>query len=269
MNPAVTDKPRIPIAQAHRLAEALFTLWKLPSSAVVAGSIRRGRPRVADVELVVPPAEGQRDALYERISDMMDSDIPESDLWPRSRNAVGHAVKGLTKGFQYARVVVRPSAIGVECDLPTVPVDLFRWREERGIEGAAPKSNRGWVIIVRTGPDDFGEQFLATWKRKCKCPKDREISRQNWLLSPRGNTLHTPTEESVWAQTGILSVSPQQREQHRGDCVLLIDDVVDGERRKHPYVRQAAACLGFRNVGEARARREADLEAWKLQGGKL
>jgi len=217
----MSEGPRLPHAKASAVAAALFEKWDLSgllpdhsAACVVVGSVRRRRDEVGDLEIVapVPPAAPGRkltsadDPLFRRINASM------SNPWVDESNAlffatasdagpepIGTAVRGLKPGFLACSLIIRPWP-DVE-----IPCQIFRYTPD----------NRGWLLIDRTGPRDFGIWFLWRWKVRYGIPvadEQRRASVDGHLVDAGGNVISVPTEQEAFRLAGVPYVPPEQRD---------------------------------------------------------
>lgn len=217
----MSSGPRITLDQARRAAAALAERWQLDTllpdhtpAGVVVGSVRRQRPEVGDLEIVAAmPATPRRgaitaadDPLFRRINESManpwtDERAPLFGATPEPDPAriIGEAVRGLRPGFAAASLIVRPWP-GV-----TLPVQVFR----------APPEARGWLLLYRTGPAEFGAWFLGRWKRARGIPvgDDRhKASIDGHLVDAHGQIVPVPTEEEAFRLAGVAWIDPAGRD---------------------------------------------------------
>lgn len=217
----MSDGPRIPLARAVAAAQMVMQLWGMtaPGCAIV-GSVRRRKPDVGDLELIAPlpeaacrgfdpfePAEAptkvgeDEDELYRKIRASTDG---EPDLFnPSKPPPVARALEGLKPGFLMCSLVVRLAAPpAVE-----IPVQVFRYTP-------GDKGNRGWCELMRTGPGDFGRQFLVDWKKSFNINPDNRASKDGFLVDPHGVRIPTPTEEDCFQLCRRAFVPPEERDEH-------------------------------------------------------
>lgn len=195
--------PRITLEQATRVLAFLGECWELSSSHHVVGSVRRRKPEVGDLEILAPHEDKARDTLYQRIARTVRTDdagglfAGAADI----KHEIGRAVRGLKPGFLAASLVinVKPDG-GVE-----VPVQIFRYTPD----------NLGWMLLYRTGPEDFGKWFLGEWKKRHGIPlsrEDRPASKDNHLIDGEGRVVKVPDEEAAFVKAGIRFVPPEERD---------------------------------------------------------
>ena len=124
-----TTGTRIPLDHARRLAQSLTDC--IDGESHVVGSIRRRKPDVGDIEILV-----HADAAVE---------IPVGcgTLMPDEYQTV----RGGKRDWKYWRIVHTRQRF---------TVDLFRFDDD----------NRGSIMLIRTGPADFSRCFVVALKRR-------------------------------------------------------------------------------------------------------
>ncbi len=175
--------PRLPLDLAQRAASALMAIWEMKEpDCMVVGSVRRGRPDVGDVEFIAPATSPLMDRLYGNI---LHSIVNEKR---------GEAIKGLKPGFLYCslrmKLVNRDTGEQVE-----IPVEIHRYTPE----------NRGWIQTMRTGPSEFGQQFLAWWKQTHAIPQTSKASIDGHLVDAKGELARCQGFPDSYILTGTQS----------------------------------------------------------------
>ncbi len=196
----MSEKRRIPLAQAEELAAELVSLLSPSCDRIsVAGSIRRRRPEVGDVELVAIPLVIER----ERPTGLFESEIVREDQLAVSCETL------FDRKDQYGRQIwtKRLDSNGRHAWGPLhkratwrgFAVDLF----------CATPANWGWILLLRTGSREFNQR-LVTERRKGGCMPEWLQSKGGMLMSS-GQLVPTPTEESVFLALGLEFVPPELR----------------------------------------------------------
>ncbi|MFN0133449.1 MAG: hypothetical protein ACKVW3_13095 [Phycisphaerales bacterium] len=178
----MSEGPRLPLTTASKVAQVLFERWELSgllpdhsAANLVVGSVRRRRDEVGDIELAAPLPGGWEtrklspsdDPLFRRINETMSNPWRDEStpLFGAQQTVpdqpLGYAVRGLKPGFLACSLVLR-TRIGIE-----LPCQIYRY---------TPK-NRGWLLIERTGPRDFGKWFLWRWKLQHGIPVGNDRAR--------------------------------------------------------------------------------------------
>ena len=192
---------RLKLHDALAAAECIRGMWGLdPETCLLVGSARREAISVGDLEFCAPmPAPGTRDELFER----MDLTMQTGGLFGAGTVPVAQPLKGFRNRFYYCdtRVDLTHQETGKEL---SVRVQIHRYE--------ADGSNRGWIELMRTGPSEFGEWFLAAWKAFWKMPIGRRASIDGHLVNDVGARVPTPTEADCFRQIGMAWISPDRRD---------------------------------------------------------
>lgn len=187
------EKNRIPLERAELLAAEVIKLLRDVSTRVeVAGSIRRRRPDVGDIEIIaIPkhevvqadlfaPGEGlNRDLLGARCIDLL-----ADGTFTHRLDKNGHQAFGA----KYKRLTYR----GVALDLFSPDDDTW-----------------GVILTIRTGPAEFSHQLVTSRSHGGLLP--------NWLRVSEGRIwrgvtpLSTPEERDVFEAIGLDWIEPQDR----------------------------------------------------------
>ena len=175
----MTEKQRFPLARARSVAAALQLAFSPYVERIeIAGSIRRGREDVGDIELLYVP----------RLSE------PPADLFGTPVGEPEDALDGaMNRQMKMGEMAKRPNKDGHFTYGPKnkllihrasgIPVDLFR----------TDQANWGMAMVVRTGPAAFNVQLMARFKTlgmaghayagvtyngaEVDCPTEREVFR--------------------------------------------------------------------------------------------
>lgn len=192
----MSEGPRIPLPVARQAANKLMQLWGMAEPAcLVVGSVRREKPDVGDLEFIAPHRDGPYDTLFDLINaTCVDSEGMFASKPTKERFAVPE--RGVKRGFRALSVVCHMTR--QDGEKWTIPVQVNRY-------GAG---NRGWVEIMRTGPDEFGRLFLHTWKEKWGGSKG---SVEGYLVDARGNRVSAATEAEAFEKCGLPFVEPRDR----------------------------------------------------------
>lgn len=155
----------------------------------IAGSIRRQKPEVKDIELV---------AIPKPLINIFGEAVFEEPL-PITSRLHGLSQSGqinlIKNGLRYKQFEL--------LEYPDRPrVDLFL---------VIPPAQWGAIFTIRTGSADFS-RWLMTPRRKGGCMPDNMRQRDGALWDGE-QMLETPTEESYFEALGIPWVPPEQRNQ--------------------------------------------------------
>ena len=189
---------RIPLVVASRAAGFILEHWGIrDTDSVIVGSLRRRRDDVGDIEICLPHEPKERDELYRTIHAAVGrADAlfePPSDVPPVE------VVKGLRPGFKAASVRVR---VVYQGDPLTIPVEIYRYEP-----GA-----RGWSILMRTGPTDFGRWFLAKWKQHWGIQANQQASVDGFLVDAHGRRVPIAEERECFDRCGLAYIEPHLRD---------------------------------------------------------
>lgn len=191
----MSDGERIPLEQAQQYAgELVGLIGGYCSSIKIAGSIRRQKPTIGDIDLVVEPWVGD-------VLDMFGEPSGEKANLTDERIAQLVAERRLTKrldkngrpawGEQLKRAVYR----GLSVDIQSV-TDPDTW---------------GMWFLIRTGPADFNRRIVTPRWRGGLLPPGMEV-RDGFQLWRMGARVPTPTELSVFEAYGLDYVEPGERQ---------------------------------------------------------
>jgi DNA polymerase/3'-5' exonuclease PolX len=195
----VTFPARIALAAAEWLVNELRPAT---SQIAIAGSLRRGKLEVKDIEIVAEPVFDQ-DLFggqgFDRLNEVLLFLSRSHKLYWRGRQGGLSSVPPDLDGRKYyACAVAQHSSAGREA-LP-IPVDLFAVR--------AP-AQWGPILAIRTGPAEFSKRLVTTaLKRGYKCLDGR----LEWK-NPDGEivVLQTPSEREFIDKCGVRWAEPHER----------------------------------------------------------
>ncbi len=180
------SKTRRPLAEAGRIAgEIVADLTPWCERIAIAGSVRRGRETVGDIELVAIPR-------YEPAG--LFGDLRANALWAHLHAGDAYRfVKGDNPDGRYYQLAMPAH--------PDLQIDLF----------LAQRDNWGLTLLVRTGSAEFSTAMLAHWKRRQGIGRDGAGSVDGRLASRDGRAVPTPEEDTVFALLGLPFVPPERR----------------------------------------------------------
>lgn len=176
---------------------------------VVAGSIRRGKPTVGDVELVVVPTlqpslfgGGDTDVLYGRLCELTKAGDEIRALDAGKPGARYRKLQHVRSGLQVDLFIVRPPAsFGLLLMIRTGSAEFSHAMLGRA-NGLGMSSIEG--ALHRQGPP-CTEHITTT--KKC-----RHCAGRGWLP---GERVDTPEEADVFAVLGLAFIDPQDRHDGR------------------------------------------------------
>jgi len=167
----------------------------------VVGSVRRNKPEPNDIELLLPWYDEGDDPVYDRLSVMCG--VTDQLFGKAGARPMFKAIRGVVPGFRSCRVRCEASNDDrwpARLKVPDFEVDLFRY--DRG-----PDGNLGWMMLLRTGPEDFSNRVLTRYKQQVG-----QGSRGGYLLDQAGRPVATPNEYAVFEALGIQYIEPEQRD---------------------------------------------------------
>jgi len=181
------SKTARPLHEAEAISTALVAdLEPFCVRIAVAGSIRRRKEMVGDIEIVVIPR-------YEPVG--LFGDMQANALWAHLHDA----------GDRYRFVKGdKPDGRYYQLTLPAhddLQLDLF----------LAQPDNWGWILLMRTGSAAFSAGVLGEWKRRRGSGKDQPGSIDGRLVDHAGQVVPTPDEETVFALVGRAAIPPEGR----------------------------------------------------------
>lgn len=201
---ALSKHPKIPLAIAQVIAGEILT-WLSPvvETAEIAGSIRRKKPEVSDIEIVcIPKIEETTIDLFGNSMDtrnLLDA-LCYSEIVanPQTRRIVArpdvnhrHAL-----GQRYKRLVYGRFGYPFEAAL-----DLF---------SVIPPAQWGVIMAIRTGPAEFSRK-LVTQKSKGGLLPDNMRVTQGALWEDNRRTIYTPNEQDFFKAIGQPYLEPEER----------------------------------------------------------
>lgn len=191
-------KTKLKLSQALPLAEKIKDALSPACERIeIAGSIRRRKATVGDIEIVaipqlIPDMEAQLSLFGEPAMKVSALDM----LIERLVYDKPHFKGGTKNGENYKNFLVNFNSDGSEIGL-----DLFI---------SAP-DNWGYIFALRTGPGDFNKAWV-TQQRKGGLLPDEFHFNGGWLIGPDGSRIPTPEEEDVFALVGG-SIAATDRDQ--------------------------------------------------------
>ncbi len=186
------SKTARPLRAAEAIAAAIVAdLEPFCERIQVAGSIRRRKETVGDIEIVAIPRY-EPAGLF---GDLLDDPLQVNALWAHLHDASDRYrfVLGDNPNGRYHRLVL-PAHDGLQ-------LDLF----------LAQPDNWGWILLMRTGSKDFSASVLTEWKRRQGFGEARPGSVDGRLVDRTGNVVPTPDEETVFVLLGRAVIPPEHR----------------------------------------------------------
>lgn len=150
-----------------------------------AGSVRREKDVIGDLEVVAIPRREEQGGLF--------GDIPVNLLWAHLHKSKHYRwLKGDHEQGRYYQLALVDGGMHL---------DLF----------LAEPDNFGWIHLIRTGSADFSASMLARWKRVQAIGPDRQGSTNGRLVTRPGVVIATPTEAEVFAACRMPFIPPHER----------------------------------------------------------
>lgn len=166
-------KDQIPYAKAKQIAEEVVALLEHHCTKIaIAGSIRRQKPIIGDIEIVVIAKPYQTGLFQDGIATVVNQ-------WKKVK---GELEYGKTKYTQR----ILPQGI---------KLDLFFAEEE----------NWGCIFLIRTGDWEFSKKFMGT------LIPSRGYKQEDGYLKYNGKTISVPQEQDLFDKVGIKYIEPQDR----------------------------------------------------------
>ena len=187
----MTTKQRHDLQYARVVAEDLVRLLGPYCTRIeIAGSMRRQRPDVGDIELLciskvtsVADLFGDIATNCYMLDEALETIVEDATVLQKRLDKRGRA----TFGEQNKLMVHVPSGI---------PVDVFSASEE----------NWGMSQLVRTGPSDFNVRVMARFKAL-----GMKGHAYGGVTDPEGNEIACPDEETVFRLLGWPLMPPEER----------------------------------------------------------
>lgn len=156
----------------------------------IAGSIRRQRPEVADIELVAIPRIG----TARRPGELLPRHVDLLDHYAREQLDAGRWQPRLDKngrpalGDRYKRLLVNG-----------VPLDLF----------ATTPASWGVILLIRTGPADSSRAMVTPRSKGGRLPDGYRV--QDGAIRTVTGAVAIATEEDWFTLAGMAFVPPEER----------------------------------------------------------
>lgn len=183
------SKSKRPLHVAEAIAaEILADLAPHCTRISVAGSVRRRKAEVGDLELVAIPGQALGGLFGDMPTNALHAHLSASNRY--------RFLKGDNPEGRYYQLAVPAYA--------DLQVDLF----------LAEADNWGLILLVRTGSAEFSTAVLARWKRRQGIGPEQAGSVGGRLVRRDGEVVPTPDEETIFTLLGVPFIPPEQR--HEG-----------------------------------------------------
>jgi DNA polymerase/3'-5' exonuclease PolX len=174
-------KAKMPIAEAKAIAdEWVQKLAPYCERVEIAGSIRRGKPEVGDIEIICKPLMVEEVDMFGAVTSytsMVDAFFGESDY------------ELIKSGTRYKQV-----------DLGDINLDLFC---------VIAPAQWGVLFLIRTGPADYSHRFVMKKQQGGLLPSNMQV--KDGAIWCNGKMLETPEEADVYKLIGAAYVEPGER----------------------------------------------------------
>lgn len=200
---------RVPLAQASGVADQLLTVLGLGCHRIaIAGSIRRQRPDVGDIELVAVPRVhtlhvadglfGEREVTVDELQVVIDTLLMDGTLTSHPTHPA--------RGPKYSKLIHVTSGL---------QVDLFCAKPDG--------SNFGLIYLIRTGPAAFSQYLVTEAKARGHHVAAGELHVGPGSRDPRGewhpplgcpercSVIQTPEERDVFVALRMAEIPPERR----------------------------------------------------------
>jgi DNA polymerase/3'-5' exonuclease PolX len=180
------SKSQRPLTEAERIAAAIVAdLAPFCARIQVAGSVRRRKEFVGDIEVVAIPCYAPAGLFGDCMANLLWEHLHASDAY--------RFTKGDHANGRYYQLVL-PAHPGLQ-------LDLF----------LAQPDNWGLTLLVRTGSAAFSTAMLARWKRRQGLGRAQPGSVDGRLVTRDGRAVPTPEEATVFQLLEMQPVPPEQR----------------------------------------------------------
>jgi len=185
--------PKRPIDELRPVAEDLVARLRPACERIeIAGSIRRNRPQVGDIEIVA---------------------IPRFDDRPRAAQATLFEPERPPRSERVSRLWEAVDALGVAYAKRGPVYRQISWRGVRVDLYTCERGNWGWILFHRTGPGYLRAKIGSMLVARGFAAVD------GWIWDARGlsiDRVETPEEEDVFRLLGIPPLTPDRRDQLAG-----------------------------------------------------
>lgn len=194
-----STEPRLPLVEAEALAAEIIELLRPACERIeIAGSIRRRKPEVRDIEIVAIPR------IETVPTDLFGGTPVERDL-----------LDDLTNGL------LARGTLGQRRDVNGVPRwgDRTKFAWYRGVKldlfAVKRPAQWGWIYLIRTGPREFNLRLVRSRMRGGFLPQGLMVENGAvWRLNAwgaAGQTIPTPEEEDVFQLFEMDWIAPEAR----------------------------------------------------------
>jgi DNA polymerase/3'-5' exonuclease PolX len=175
-------KTKMLIADAKAIADEW--VWRLApycERVEIAGSIRRGKPEVGDIEIICKPLMAEEVDMFGAVTgytSMVDAFFGENDY------------KMVKSGTRYKQVAL-PEGINLDLFCVIAPA---QW---------------GVLFLIRTGPADYSHRFAMKKQQGGLLPSNMQV--KDGAIWLGGKMFETPEEADVYKLIGAPYIEPGER----------------------------------------------------------
>ena len=194
----ITTKQRIPLEEATKIAHELVAILRPACDRIViVGSIRRRRPMVADVELLMVPSISviRRDLFGNPVEEVNHVDTTCESLRASGILTDRLDVNGRGAwGVRYKRALYGGFA-----------VDLF---------SVLPPAQWGVQMVIRTGSAEFSKRVVTQARKGGSLPNEMFVEAGQLFLKRWGSEtelIPTPEETDFFDRIGMPWIRPEER----------------------------------------------------------
>lgn len=178
------SKTKIPLAKAEKIANKIVReLSPFCERIEIAGSIRRKKPEVGDIEICCQPT-------LNAVRDMFGNVIRQDCLLYRVVAEMFADRTFVKNGLRYKQI-----------DLGETNLDLFIVTEP---------AQWGVIFTIRTGPADFSKWIVTQKKHGGALPSNCKV--KNGAVWQNGEIVPMPEEENFLEFIGLSGLQPQYRQ---------------------------------------------------------
>lgn len=178
----MSARRRIPLALAARIArEVSAELALVVERSEVVGSVRRRRPTVGDIEILVEPRS---------ISDLFGDGVPDVEAVRRVAGELGN----LRSSERASRQLIVDDVLGNR----GVRLEIYLAHEP---------ATWGALLAIRTGPANLGKYVVTVCRRRGIVARDGRA-----IELATGKPVPTETEEAYLAIAGVECLPPHLRD---------------------------------------------------------
>jgi DNA polymerase/3'-5' exonuclease PolX len=147
----------------------------------IAGSVRRGKPEVGDIEIVCIP-------IIQSIGDMFGETVGSISMVDVFFGEAGE--KLIKSGPRYKQVALKEG----------INLDLFM---------VIPPAQFGVLFVIRTGPAEYSHKFVTPRKFGGMMPSNMQV--KDGAIWCNGKIIETPEEQDVYRLIGAEWIAPDRR----------------------------------------------------------